>query len=105
MDKAFIARQKRILEKEKKRLDKEITRLDKFQNIGQSEEDSVQEVEETSGKEATEDALRAEAEQVEKALAAISRSTYGTCAKCHGEIDQGRLAVYPAATTCAKCSK
>ena len=45
-----------------------------------------------------------EINQIEAALKRISEGTYGTCAKCRGPIEPGRLKALPTAVTCVSCS-
>jgi DnaK suppressor protein len=43
--------------------------------------------------------------QVLKALHAVKTKKYGTCEVCGEEIPEKRLAVFPSATTCVKCTR
>lgn len=54
--------------------------------------------------EGVDDVLRAEARQVQLALARIANGTYGTCAKCGEAIPRARLEARPIATRCIKCA-
>ena len=54
--------------------------------------------------EGVDDVLRAEARQVQLALARIENGTYGTCAKCGAPIARARLEARPIATRCIKCA-
>ena len=40
-------------------------------------------------------------DDVERALARLDEGTYGACEACGGPIDEGRLARFPTARTCA----
>ncbi|MFA6981417.1 MAG: prolipoprotein diacylglyceryl transferase family protein [Patescibacteria group bacterium] len=42
--------------------------------------------------------------QVRKALARMKIGKYGICEVCGGPIEEGRLEIYPEATTCSSCS-
>jgi RNA polymerase-binding transcription factor DksA len=53
----------------------------------------------------TQDILAREQEQVEDALRARERGTYGTCAECGREIPAERLAARPEATLCVDCQR
>ena len=46
----------------------------------------------------------AEVEQIRQALERMDAGTYGTCAKCGGEIGDARLAAIPSALTCVGCA-
>lgn len=50
------------------------------------------------------DKARAEIEAVRAALARVDDGSYGTCAKCGGDIADGRLKVLPAAALCTGCA-
>ena len=54
--------------------------------------------------EGVDDVLRAEARQVQLALARIDNGTYGTCSNCGDEIARARLEAQPVATRCIKCA-
>src|SRR5438309_11189529 len=51
----------------------------------------------------TQNLLEREAEQVQEAIRARERGTYGTCTECGRQIPAGRLAARPAATLCVAC--
>ncbi len=48
--------------------------------------------------------LRNEIQQIRLALLRIENGTYGTCAKCGGEIGLERLKARPIATRCITCA-
>ena len=54
--------------------------------------------------EGVDDVLRAEARQVQLALARIDNGTYGTCANCAEPIGRERLEAQPTATRCIQCA-
>ncbi len=47
--------------------------------------------------------LRAQADQVDKALSKIEDGSYGFCTVCGNMIDTDRLAIHPTATMCLTC--
>jgi RNA polymerase-binding transcription factor DksA len=53
----------------------------------------------------TQDLLGREQAQVEQALRARERGTYGTCAECGRPIPAERLAARPEATLCLECQR
>ena len=54
--------------------------------------------------EGVDEVLRSEIRQISNALARIDNGTYGTCAKCGGEIRRERLIARPIATRCIACA-
>jgi DnaK suppressor protein len=54
--------------------------------------------------EGIDDVLRAEARQIQLALARIDNGTYGTCSNCGELIGHERLEAQPIATRCIKCA-
>jgi RNA polymerase-binding transcription factor DksA len=54
--------------------------------------------------EGVDDVLRAEARQVQRALARIDNGTYGICTGCGELIARTRLEAQPTATTCIACA-
>lgn len=53
----------------------------------------------------TQNLLEREAAQVEEAMRARERGTYGTCEECGQEIPADRLAARPEATLCVECQR
>ena len=51
------------------------------------------------------DATFAEIASIDRALARLNAGRYGTCAQCRKPIDARRLAAWPYAETCVRCSK
>lgn len=70
-----------------------------------SEDDNALEVSEYADELSIEARLEAELRDVEKALAAIEKGTYGTCKYCNKEIDLKRLEARPASSSCIDCKK
>ncbi|MBD3729451.1 MAG: TraR/DksA C4-type zinc finger protein [Sphingomonadales bacterium] len=50
------------------------------------------------------DVLRDEIVQTRMALVRIANGSYGSCAKCGGEISRARLEAMPTATRCIACA-
>lgn len=48
---------------------------------------------------------RAELAELDRALARLTRGTYGLCVECGGAIDPERLAVVPGAARCITCQR
>jgi RNA polymerase-binding transcription factor DksA len=53
----------------------------------------------------TQSVLEQEAEQVEEAMRARERGTYGQCEECGRQIPAERLEARPAATLCVECQR
>ena len=98
----FIAARKRDLLKEKERLEREISQGKQFEEYGDSEDDSAQEVA------AYEKNLSAKADfqrvlkDINAALEKIGKGTYGKCEMGPEDIEEERLRAFPAATVCVK---
>ena len=104
-NKLFLIKQKRALLKEKKRLEKDLEQTKKFPQFGDSEEANASEVELFEKYKGLEKRLKAQLEEVKKALERMEKGKYGVCEQCKGLIEDGRLKAYPAAATCVKHSK
>lgn len=113
-----LAHFKQRLEEEHARLEQEMTVLgpedpknpahhnpDYPESGGSSDDDNAAEVTEYSDELSIEARLEAEVRDVEKALAAIEKGTYGTCKYCNKEIDIKRLEARPASSSCIDCKK
>lgn len=103
LDQIFINEQEGALLKEKSRLESEIKNLKKYPDYGYSEEDNIQELTDYENNMSTEEQLDFLLNKVNQALVAIKKGTYGLCAACGEEIEQGRLKIMPYAEFCAKC--
>jgi RNA polymerase-binding transcription factor DksA len=103
------------LGEEKRRLEEELSKLAnkesggdyeaKFEDMGRSEEDNAEEVEEYATKVSITETLEKNLKDTTDALEKIENGTYGKCENCSGEIRLERLQVYPAARICMKCSE
>lgn len=72
---------------------------------GTSDDDNAAEITEYVDELTVEARLEAELRDVNKALAAIEKGTYGTCKYCKKEIDLKRLEARPASSSCIDCKK
>lgn len=70
----------------------------------QALEDAADEVEEYSTRLPIEYSLETLLKEINLALEKIKKGKYGLCEKCKKPISQTRLKIYPAASTCRKCS-
>lgn len=103
-DKLFLFKQKSALSKEKKRLEKELQQTEKFPQYGDTEEENAMEVEDFETYRGLSRDARKLFKQVNKALKAIDKGTYGICEVCHNPIERGRLSAFPSVSTCVECS-
>lgn len=104
MEELYVKGKQQELLKEKERLDKDIAKAAKYQDIGDSSSDSVQEVEMVGESIALRDTLEKEKKEVKDALKRIEKNTYGLCQKCQQPINKLRLNAYPAARFCRQDS-
>ncbi len=72
---------------------------------GNSEDDNAQEVSEYADDLSIEARTESELKDVENALAAVEKGTYGICKYCEKEIDEKRLNARPASSSCIDCKK
>lgn len=77
----------------------------RYEDIGTDRDDNATEVEQYSDNVALEENLEGQLAEVNEALARIESGTYGICASCGKEIEEGRLRAYPAAKECMSCAK
>lgn len=104
MDEKFPKLMEAKLLNVKKRLEKQIKDDEKYPEYGYSEEDNTQEMEEYSEKLGVEKKLIILLKDINKALIKINKKSYGICENCKGNIEQGRLKIYPAASLCSDCA-
>ena len=117
MRKEFVNEMKDQLEAEKARLTAELENFAKedkrrngdletdFQNIGDKEDESAEEVATQSINTSLEDTLEDTLRDIEKALDRIKKDNYGTCKYCNKEIDEKRLRARPSSSSCVECKK
>ncbi len=116
MDKKFIEERKQDLIARNENIKKQLstfakkTRLDndyqtEWTEFGDKEDDSVSEVENFERNLNLEGTLEVSLQKTDKALKRIEDGTYGRCEKCGQPIEEGRLRVFPSATSCMKCKK
>jgi len=102
---AFIAKQQKKLEKMQKDLLRQKKKLSKYPDIGNSAEDTAQEMTEYGDHMAIKDTFMDEKiEKVAAALKRIEKGTYGICLKTKKPIEQGRLELIPEAEYAADVS-
>ena len=116
MDKQKTEDFKVKLLEEKKRLEGELARLakkegeevyeTKFEDMGRSEEDNAEEVENYAANLSITETLENNLRDVNDALERIEKNTYGLCENCNKkEIRIARLKAYPAARLCMDCAE
>lgn len=101
----FIAKQKEILLAEKERIEAKIKNLKKYPEYGDDEEDGLQEIADYESNLSIDQQLEGMLSKINKALKVIESGTYGKCAVCGQEIEQGRLEIMPYADVCVTCSR
>jgi DnaK suppressor protein len=75
----------------------------KFDDLGRSQEENAEEVDEYSTNLSITETLENNLKDVDEALDRIVKGTYGFCENCQKEIDIERLKANPAAKNCIKC--
>lgn len=75
----------------------------KFDDIGRSQEENAEEVDEYSTNLGITETLEQNLKDVEEALLRMGEGTYGICDNCQKEINLDRLRANPSAMTCIKC--
>lgn len=117
MDKKTLKQLEEKLLKEKEKTEKELSTFAKpnprnkddfnasFPQLGDSEEESVDEVAIYSDNLTLERTLEKNLQDIKKALIEIKKGTYGKCKYCKKEIDKKRLLVRPASSACVACKK
>jgi RNA polymerase-binding transcription factor DksA len=115
MDEKVLEELKQKLTAEKEKLEGELSKLAnkeadgdyeaKFEDMGRSEEDNAEEVEEYATKVSITETLEKNLKDTIDALQKMEAATYGKCEKCSGDIRLERLQAYPAARICMKCSE
>ncbi len=100
LDEKFIKKQRTIIERSISRLEKEISENKKFEDIGNSPDDTTQEYEAFEEKQALIRAAQKDLSELKLALKRIQEGKYGLCEKDGKPIERGRLEAYPAARLC-----
>lgn len=77
----------------------------RHEEIGSDQDDNATEVEQYVDNIAVEGTLEAQLADVNDALGRIASGTYGVCAVCGKDIEEGRLEAYPAARECMEHAK
>lgn len=113
-EKKFIMERKRDLLSAKMRVEKELDKFTKtkgksrkaiFPEIGSKEDESAQEVEMYESSLGLEKSLVERLNKINAALIKMDSGKYGKCKNCGEFIPKERLAAYPEADICLKCSK
>lgn len=113
LDDKTLAELKAKLEQERARLENDLGKLakkegddyeTKFDEIGRSEEENADEMEQYMDNLGVTDTLEKNLVAVNEALERIETGTYGKCTNCQGDIPVERLRVFPAASTCISCT-
>jgi len=114
LDEKTLQELKEKLVEEKTRLEESLKRMARkegtdyetsFDEIGRSEEENAEEVEQYADNLGITDTLERNLSDVNEALEKMGQGTYGKCENCNEEIPVERLRAYPAARTCVKCGK
>jgi len=100
LDQKFIENQKKLIEKSIARLEKQVATNKKFENIGDSPDDTTQEYEAFEEKQALIRAAQKDLKELKMALGKIESGKYGLCEVDSEPIEKGRLEAYPAARRC-----
>lgn len=103
-DTLFIRKQKKILEKELIRLEEQYKLTRTFPDYGTAEDENVQEVEMIQENLGLQRNIKNVIKDTREALKKIEKGKYGTCARCNGSIEDGRLKAYPSASFCVTCA-
>jgi len=74
-------------------------------DYGQKTDENAAEVAEYAEHISLATSLQKRLAELELALEAFSKGTYGVCEECGKSIDKARLKAFPAATTCLHCKK
>lgn len=99
----FLEKQKVLLVAEQLRLESEIKNLKKFPDYGTLSDEQAEELTDFETNASIGEQLEILLKKVKAALDAIDDGTYGTCKKCGGIIERGRLEAMPYASVCATC--
>ncbi len=118
MTKEQLSHYKQRLEEERERLMQELQDFGKEDpnNPGKfeatypesgsnSDDDNAMEIAEFVDDATIEARISAELKDVEQALHAVEKGTYGTCKYCNKPIDEKRLDARPASSSCISCKK
>lgn len=103
-DKLFLRKQRKLLEKELRRLEEQYKLTRQFPEYGTSEDENAQEVERIQESLGLQKNIKNVIRDTKEAIRKIEKGKYGICESCKGEIEEGRLKAYPAATLCVSCA-
>ena len=99
--KEFLHSQKEKIEKRIVELEGDLKAAGKYEDLGSSSEDEVQEFEQFEEKAARSGDVTLELSTLRAALKKIQDGTYGVCEKCKGSIEIARLEAFPGSRFCA----
>lgn len=99
--KEFLQSQREKIAKKIAELEGDLKKAGKFEDLGSSSEDEVQEFEQFEEKAARAGDVTLELSQLKGALKRIEEGTYGVCEKCKGSIEIARLKAFPGSRFCA----
>lgn len=102
LTKKFIADRKRALLKEKARLEQDISKRKKFEDYGDSEDDSAQGIAAYGKNLSANVDFQRMVDEINAALTKIENGSYGQCDKGPERIEEERLMAFAAATVCIK---
>jgi len=118
MDAKFINEMKQALVIEKEKLESELSKFahrklksvdedfdTNFPNLGDKEDENAAEVAAYSDNLSLEEELEKQLRDVNSALEAMEKKTYGICKYCKQEIAEARLRVRPTSSSCIPCKK
>jgi len=74
-------------------------------DYGQKTDENAAEVAEYADQVSLVGSLRARVAELDQALEAFSKGTYGVCEVCGKKINEARIAALPGVTTCFNCKK
>lgn len=100
----FLKTQRESLIEEKNKIEEKINRLKKYPDYGSDEEDNLQEIADYESNLSIDEQLEFLLGKIKRALSAMDDGTYGKCASCKQEIEEGRLEIMPYAELCVTCN-
>jgi len=113
----FIEEMKALLHIEKTKLEKELSQfahrdpkdpgtfVTEYKDVGSDEGENAYEVAQFSDNLSLEQELESALKDVNSALKAMEKKSYGTCKYCQQQISEARLKIRPTSTSCVACKK
>ncbi|MFA5945776.1 MAG: TraR/DksA C4-type zinc finger protein [Patescibacteria group bacterium] len=117
ISKAFIEEMKALLVAESAKLETELSHIahrnpkengeliTDYKDVGSDEGENAFEVAQFSDNLSLEQELESAQKDVNSALKAIEKGSYGTCKYCKQQISEARLRIRPTSTSCVACKK